>query len=50
MHKTSLSLKKGSLHMTDDASLWLKNNLGIDVKKMPADPEEVYQSNRALTA
>ena len=42
MYKTSLSVKKGSLSMTDDASLWLKKNLGIDVNKMPSDPEEIY--------
>jgi hypothetical protein len=49
MHKTSLSVKKGSLSMTDDASLWLKNNLGIDVNKMPNDPEVIYQTHHHST-
>lgn len=50
MYKTSLQVKKGSLSVTDDAHLWLKNNLGIDVNKMPVDPEEICQKIRPATA
>ena len=39
MYKTCLSVKKGTMAITDAALDWLKENLSINVDKLPKDPE-----------